>query len=41
VDLAKLEAGGTGFRFGKLPVGRFDWVLITKDSAAQAVTCEP
>jgi hypothetical protein len=29
---AVLEAAGTGFRFEKLPVGRFDLVLVTKDN---------
>jgi hypothetical protein len=32
VYLAALEGGGTGFHFEKLPVGRFDLVLVTKDS---------
>lgn len=32
VYLANLESAGTGFRFGKLPVGRFDLVLVTKDN---------
>ncbi len=31
VYLAALDGGGTGFRFDKLPVGRFDLVLVTKD----------
>ena len=31
VYLAALEAGGTGFRFANLPVGRFDLVLVTQD----------
>lgn len=31
VYLATLDAGGTGFRFEKLPVGRFDLVLVTTD----------
>jgi hypothetical protein len=29
---AVLDGAGTGFRFEKLPVGRFDLVLVTKDS---------
>ena len=32
VYLATLDAAGTGFRFEKLPVGRFDLVLVTKDN---------
>lgn len=28
---AALDGGGSGFRFTKLPVGRFDLVLVTKD----------
>ncbi|MBC8126015.1 MAG: hypothetical protein H8M99_02555, partial [Gloeobacteraceae cyanobacterium ES-bin-144] len=32
VYLAALEGGGTGFRFEKLPVGRFDLLLVTKDN---------
>jgi hypothetical protein len=32
VYLAALDAAGTGFRFEKLPVGRFDLVLVTKDN---------
>ena len=31
VYLATLDADGAGFRFGNLPVGRFDLVLVTKD----------
>ena len=31
VYLAALDPGGTGFRFEKLPVGRFDLVLVTRD----------
>lgn len=31
VYLAVLENAGTGFRFQKLPVGRFDVVLVTQD----------
>lgn len=31
VYLATLDAGGTGFRFPNLPVGRFDLVLVTLD----------
>jgi acyl dehydratase len=30
--LAVLDAGGAGFRFEKLPVGRFDLVLVTTDN---------
>jgi hypothetical protein len=49
VYLAALDSGGTGFRFEKLPVGRFDLVLVTKDSrvieglglgAAQSLTAD-
>lgn len=29
---AELSDGGTGFRFGNLPVGRFDLVLVTRDN---------
>lgn len=29
---AVLDSGGTGFHFGKLPVGRFDLVLVTNDN---------
>lgn len=29
---AALDGAGTGFRFEKLPVGRFDLVLVTKDN---------
>lgn len=29
---AVLDGAGTGFRFEKLPVGRFDLVLVTKDN---------
>ncbi|MCF7674107.1 MAG: hypothetical protein K9M97_02090 [Akkermansiaceae bacterium] len=32
VYLATLDAGGSGFRFDKLPVGRFDLVLVTRDN---------
>lgn len=32
VYLAKLENGGSGFRFDKLPVGRFDLVMVTRDN---------
>ena len=32
VYLAELDADGAGFRFTKLPVGRFDLVLVTKDN---------
>lgn len=32
VYLAALDGGGTGFHFGKLPVGRFDLVLVTTDN---------
>ena len=32
VYLAANDARGTGFRFEKLPVGRFDLVLVTKDN---------
>lgn len=32
VYLAAMDSDGTGFRFEKLPVGRFDLVLVTKDS---------
>ena len=32
VYLATLDPGGTGFRFGNLPVGRFDLVLVTRDN---------
>jgi hypothetical protein len=32
VYLATLDAAGTGFRFEKLPVGRFDLVLVTMDN---------
>lgn len=31
VFLAALDGGGTGFRFDKLPVGRFDLVFVSKD----------
>lgn len=31
VYLAALDAAGAGFRFEKLPVGRYDLVLVTKD----------
>ena len=31
VYLAALDGGSTAFRFEKLPVGRFDLVLVTKD----------
>jgi hypothetical protein len=32
VYLAVLESAGEGFRFERLPVGRFDLVLVTRDS---------
>ena len=32
VYLATLDGAGAGFRFEKLPVGRFDLVLVTKDN---------
>ena len=32
VYLASLDAAATGFRFEKLPVGRFDLVFVTKDN---------
>ncbi len=32
VYLAVITADGTGFRFEKLPVGRFDLVFVTKDN---------
>jgi hypothetical protein len=32
VYLAALDGGSAGFRFDKLPVGRFDLVLVTKDN---------
>jgi hypothetical protein len=32
VYLGTLSGGGTGFHFEKLPVGRFDLVLVTKDN---------
>ncbi len=32
VYLAALDGAGTGFRFEKLPVGRFDLVFVTKDN---------
>jgi len=32
VYLAALDPDGAGFRFEKLPVGRFDLVLVTKDN---------
>jgi hypothetical protein len=31
VYLAELDAGKTGFRFPRLPVGKFDLVLVTED----------
>jgi hypothetical protein len=32
VYLAALDGGGTGFHFGKLPIGRYDLVLVTSDN---------